>query len=160
VIPYQAEMGLSVDAPFAGPLRLPLRKEGELPIPTVPSVKISEVRWERLSLDDAGGRVQLELTNRNSFPLDLSKLTYELSLAGMPVAKSSLDKPVSFGADGGTGAIDIGISFSPKELGLSAFRILTGKGSGYDFSGTLDAKTRFGPISLPLKGIGETVFRR
>jgi len=33
-IPYRAEMGLSVDAPVLGRLRVPMSKEGELSIPT------------------------------------------------------------------------------------------------------------------------------
>lgn len=34
-IPYGAELGLSVDAPGLGVIRLPLRKEGELVLPTI-----------------------------------------------------------------------------------------------------------------------------
>lgn len=160
VVPYTAEMGLSVDAPVAGPLRLPLRKEGKLPVPAPPRVEIIEIRWDKLGLDEAGGRVRLQLTNQNKFAVTLSKLTYALSLGGVQVAKSSLARAVPFGADGGEGTIEIPIAFSPKNLGLAAFRMITGKGAGYDLDGTMDAKTDFGPMSLPIKGIGKTVFRR
>lgn len=34
-IPYKADVGLSVDTPALGMLRLPLKKEGEVVIPTV-----------------------------------------------------------------------------------------------------------------------------
>lgn len=36
-IPYDAELGLSVDAPLAGRIRLPMAKSGELNIPDMPS---------------------------------------------------------------------------------------------------------------------------
>ena len=34
-IPYTADMGLSVDVPLVGPLRLPMSRDGELTIPAV-----------------------------------------------------------------------------------------------------------------------------
>lgn len=37
-IPYKADMGLSVDVPAIGPLRVPMTKEGELTIPTGPAL--------------------------------------------------------------------------------------------------------------------------
>jgi len=37
-IPYQADVGLSVNAPVLGVLRLPLNKTGELDVPAVPKV--------------------------------------------------------------------------------------------------------------------------
>jgi LEA14-like dessication related protein len=37
-IPYQADVGLSVNAPALGVLRLPLNKTGELDVPAVPKV--------------------------------------------------------------------------------------------------------------------------
>jgi LEA14-like dessication related protein len=160
VVPYDAEMGLSVDAPVVGPMRLPLKKRGKLPIPAPPGVKITNIRWDKLTLDQAGGRAQLQLTNRNAFPVTLSRLKYALSLAGTEVANSALAKSVAFGADGGTGTVDIPVSFSPKSLGLAVFRMLMGKGSGYDLSGDMNADTDFGPMSLPLKGIGKTLFSR
>ena len=41
VIPYSADMGLSVDTPALGLMRLPIKKESELSVPTIPD--ISEV---------------------------------------------------------------------------------------------------------------------
>jgi len=160
VVPYAAELGLSVDPPLGGRLRLPLRKEGKLPVPAPPAVEVTEVQWDQLSLNHAGGRVRLKLTNRNQFPVTLSKLTYGLSLGGVEVARSSLREPVFFRGGGGAGMLEIPISLSPKRLGLAAFRMLTGKGAGYRFEGDLDVKTDFGPMSLPIRGIGKTLFKR
>jgi len=39
-IPYDAELGLSVDAPVAGPLRLPMTKADQLDIPNIPSIRL------------------------------------------------------------------------------------------------------------------------
>ena len=38
VIPYKADLGLSVNAPIWGKLRLPSSREGELTIPSSPAI--------------------------------------------------------------------------------------------------------------------------
>jgi LEA14-like dessication related protein len=42
-IPYGAELGLSVDTPALGVIRLPLRKEGELVLPSISGADISDI---------------------------------------------------------------------------------------------------------------------
>lgn len=160
VVPYEAELGLSVDAPALGRIRLPARKKGELPVPTVPEVGISEIKWDTLTLDEAGGHICLKVKNRNSFPVKLAGLDYGLSLGGTDVAQSSIEQPVSLEADNGEGEIEIPISISPRKLGLGAFRMLTSGGTGYRMNGKMTIDTRFGPMSLPLDTEGDTVFRK
>lgn len=48
-IPYEADAGLLVDTPALGQIRLPLRKTGQLSVPTIP--KIDEVDWKKIILD-------------------------------------------------------------------------------------------------------------
>jgi len=45
-IPYDADVGLSVDTPVLGTVRLPLNKAGELSVPSIPD--IDQVHWKRL----------------------------------------------------------------------------------------------------------------
>jgi LEA14-like dessication related protein len=160
LVPYLAELGLSVDVPSAGPLRLPLKKEGKLPVPAAPEVEIKSIDWSKMTLDEAAGRVVLGVVNHNQFAVDLSKLAYGLSLGGVEVANSSLTKAVHFEPQGGAGTLEIPISFSPKKMGLAVFNLLTGQGSGYNLKGTMDVGTPFGPMSLPVEKIGTTVFRK
>jgi len=44
-IPYKADLGLSVDTPALGLIRLPLKKEGELVLPTVSDTNIKDI-WD------------------------------------------------------------------------------------------------------------------
>ena len=46
VLPYEAALELSVDAPGVGPLSLPLRKSGSLPIPAPPGLAMKDFRWQ------------------------------------------------------------------------------------------------------------------
>ena len=158
VVPYAAELGLSVDVPQAGPLRLPLKKEGKLPVPAAPEVEVRRIDWSQLTLEEAVGTVDLHVVNRNQFPVDLSKFAYALSLGGTEVATSSLAKAARFDAAGGAGDLAIPVAFSPKKLGLAALGLLTGKGAGYELKGTMDLGTPYGPMSLPVEKMGRTVF--
>ncbi len=160
VVPYAAELGLSVDPPIGERLRLPVRQEGQLPVPAAPGIEVAEVRWGAIGWEQAGGTVRLRLTNRNSFAAELVKLDYGLSLGGVEVARSSLTRSVSFAADGGTGEVEVPISVSPKSIGLGFFNLITGSGGGYAFSGAVQLGTPFGAMTLPLNQTGQTVFRR
>jgi LEA14-like dessication related protein len=160
VIPYRADLGLSVDAPAVGAMRLPLSKEGELPVPAPPEVQVQEIKWDDLSLDSAGGTVKLSVVNRNAFPVEMAKLAYGLKLGDVEVANTSIARPLAFAADGGAGVVEIPLSLSPRKLGLAVFRMLAGKGSGYTFTGDMNVKTPFGPMDLPVEKIGKTVFRK
>ena len=160
VVPYRANLGLSVDAPVVGALRLPLEKEGELPVPAPPDVKVQEIKWDDLSLSSAGGTVKLHVTNRNEFPMEMAKMAYGLTLGNSEVANAAIARPLAFDANGGSGVMEIPISFSPRKLGLAVLGMLTGDGSGYKLTGDMDVQTPFGPMKLPFDKIGKTVFKR
>ena len=160
VIPYRAELGLSVDVPGVGPQRLPLRKDGQLPVPNVPKIELSEITWDSLGLDETTGRVRLRVVNGNQFAVELARLAGTLSLAGTDVVDVSQVQAVALKPDGGTGEIEIPISFSPRNLGLAVFRMVSGTGSGYRLRGTQSVTTPFGPMSLRFDEAGNTVFRR
>lgn len=159
VVPYTANLSLNMNNPLGGePLSLPLSTTGELPIPTIPDVKLEGVRFEELSFNNASAVLDLSFLNTNDFPLDLKQLSYGLSLAGTEVAKSSVREPVNF-APGDRSALEIPISFSPKSLGLAALNLLKGAGSSYSLVGDLDVDTPFGPLALPLNSAGQTTFK-
>ena len=44
-IPYKADLGLSVDTPYLGLIKLPLAKEGELILPAVSDINMKEL-WD------------------------------------------------------------------------------------------------------------------
>jgi LEA14-like dessication related protein len=157
VVPYTADLDLSVDAPGVGVMNLPLKQKGELPVPAVPSVKLESVDWENLSLRSASALLKIRIENTNSFPIDLAGFDYGLSLAGADVIDAKLRNAASL-APGEGAVLEIPISVSPSDLGMSAFRMLTGDGAGYTLGGSMDASTPFGPITLPFNVTGQTPF--
>lgn len=159
VAPYAAELGVAVDAPALGRLRLPMRKEGEIPVPTIPDVSVREVKWSKLSLTEAVAVVSLDVGNTNQFPFDLSSLSYALSLGGVKVAETSLASGASF-APGAKRTLDLPLALKPSDLGAAAFRMLTGSGASYAFDGRLAAKTAFGELAFPVAKTGSTTFTK
>jgi len=159
VVPYTAHLDLGVDAPGLGPLSLPLEKKGELPVPTVPEVELTSVEWQSLSLQQAAATLQLKIGNQNEFPFELKNLKYDLSLGGKQIASTAIESGASF-QPGGSANLSIPISFSPSSLGLAAFNMLSGEGSGYSIVGDMDVTTPFGPLTYPFSKSGETRFLR
>jgi LEA14-like dessication related protein len=155
VVPYAADLTLSTDAPGVGLLSLPLRKEGELPVPAAPEVTVAGLRWEDLGLEKAAAVINLGIRNANSFPVDLSKLSYAFSLAGSRVAEGSVDRPMSF-APGAGGSVDLRLSFSPKSLGLAALGALLGGKASYRLAGSMAFGTPCGGLDVPFDRSGET----
>lgn len=159
LVPYEAAIDLTVDAPGLGAVPLPLKKTGELPIPAVPVVTLDRVAWEQLSLDRASATLHLRIRNVNEFAMKLADLDYGLNLAGRNVASASARKGASMAAGAET-QLEIPISLAPKDLGLAAFNMLRGNGSSYELGGTMRVETPYGPMSLPFEKQGQTVFTR
>ena len=157
VVPYDADLGIRVDAPAIGPMRLPVSRQGEFPIPTVPKVSINDFKWESLGLSGATALVDLQILNTNDFPIDLSKLAYALSLGDTPIVESSMAQKTSF-AKGAARSLPLKFSFKPSSLGLAAFRMLSGSGAPYGLSGDMDLDTPFGPLKMPYSSAGTTQF--
>jgi LEA14-like dessication related protein len=157
--PYEAELGLFVDAPVVGELRLPISHSGEMPVPDVPDVSLAEIRWGEVSLNRVAAELALDIRNTNSFPLDLTRLDYGLSLAGVRVGSAGISRAARFAA-GGSNRLTVPLSFSPLSAGQGLLNLLTGSGSRYRLEGALIGDTPFGQIYLPYGRDGETRFTR
>jgi len=155
VLPYTADFRISLDAPVVGKIEVPLSKSGELPIPAVPEVEVSKFEIGKLGLDQTTGIVKLQVRNTNQFPLDLKKLGMSFALGGQEVGSSRLSDAASLQA-GETATLSVPLSFSPRTVGASLFNLLRGKQIAYQVSGSIEANTRFGPISLPYNKVGNT----
>ena len=159
VVPYEASLGLSVDAPAAGRLTLPLKTQGQVPIPNVPKVSLASVQWKSLTLSSAEAVLNLGIENTNEFPLDLSSMKYDLTLGNTPIINTSLAKTARL-EKGGSGQLAIPISIKPSNLGVAAFNMLTGSGAGYRIHGAMDVGTPFGALTLPFDQSGNTEFKK
>lgn len=159
LVPYEAALTFKVDAPGVGPLELPVKKTGEVPIPAVPEVSVASVKWDEIGFTGAKGEVRLKVKNTNQFPVDLDQLGYAMSLGGREVASSRVANATKFAA-GAEQEIRVPISISASQAGLGLLDILRGSGSGYSIKGDAALGTPMGPVSLPFERQGETKFLR
>ncbi|HEX7811207.1 MAG TPA: LEA type 2 family protein [Burkholderiales bacterium] len=159
VLPYTADFKLGVDAPIAGRIEIPLSKSGELPIPAVPEVEMAGFEIGRLGLDQTSGTVKMRVRNTNQFPLELKRLGMSFALGGQEVGSSRLSDAASL-QPGESATLSVPLSFSPRTVGASLFNLLRGNQIAYKVSGSIEANTRFGPISIPYSKIGNTAVVR
>lgn len=159
VVPYQADLSLSVDAPVVGEISLPMSKKGKLPVPAVPQVSLTSVNFDSLSFTGASATLKVAVKNTNAFAIDLNKMNYDLKLAGNAIASSAISNTGSF-APGQSRTLEIPITFSPAKLGTSAWSMLRGSGSDFQLAGDLQLGTAYGDLNLPYNQSGKTVFNR
>jgi LEA14-like dessication related protein len=159
VLPYRADLTLGVDAPVIGRLALPLSRTGEVPVPAMPEVELAAFNVSSLNLDSVAAVARLRVKNTNSFQVDFARFGAALSLGGYPVGRASLANAARV-APGQWAALDLPLSFSPRALGAGAYNLLSGSQAAYALSGSIDAGTRFGPISLPYERTGTVPIRK
>ncbi len=153
VVPYAVNLNLHLDVPGGEKLALPLKKEGELPIPNVPDVRISEVKWDEVSLLSAKGVIKLDVTNTNEFDVGLSRLGYAMSVGGTKVVSGTLNDAASL-SPGQSKSLAIPVKISPASLGLAVVNMLKSNSTSYEIVGDLGIKTRFGAFELPTRRFG------
>jgi LEA14-like dessication related protein len=158
-VPYHATLGLSVDAPVLGTLRLPVEKDGLLPIPAAPNVSVASVTWQNLSLAGATGLLKMRVSNPNSFAFDVAGLDYDIKLGKFDLAKGGLTNAASLAA-GAAQDIGINVSVSTAQAGMAIVQMLEGKSSGYSLGGALSIGTPWGPLRIPLAVSGQVPFLR
>jgi LEA14-like dessication related protein len=153
VLPYTADFRLGVDAPAVGRLEAPFSRKGELPIPAVPEVELTSFEVGKLGLDRTSGTAKLRIRNTNQFALDLKRVGMSFSLGGAEVGSSRVSDAVSL-QSGESANLAVPLSFSPRTAGASLFNLLRGRQIAYQVSGSIEANTRFGQVSIPYNKIG------
>lgn len=154
IIPYRGTLGLSVNAPVLGVLRLPLEKEGTLPVPAPPTVSVASVRWQSLSLAGARGVLNLRVTNPNAFAFDVAALDYDIKLGGHSLAKGGLVNAANLAA-GAAQELGINVSVSTAQAGMAVLQLVQGQSSSYGLDGALAIGTPFGPLRIPVSVAGQ-----
>ena len=158
-VPYTADFRIGVNVPVLGKIDVPLSKSGEFPVPAVPQVELSSLAVGKLSLDQMKATAILQIKNTNQFPLDLTRLGVSFALGGQEVGGSKLSNPVSLPSGQAT-KLEIPLSFSPRAVGIGLVNLLKGDQIAYKVSGSIDANTRYGPLTLPFSHVGNTAVTR
>ena len=159
VVPYKATMGLAADAPGIGEMRLPVSKQGELPVPAAPEVKLTQMKIEKLSMSSLQARVGMAVKNTNKFNFGLDTMEYNLHLAGSPVGSAKLAEAAQL-APGESAEMSFPIQVNPLAIGMGFYNMLTGSDASYKITGNVKGATPFGPLSLPFDRSGKMPLSR
>lgn len=159
VVPYRAELDLSIDVPVTGRIALPLAHEGGLPIPAPPRISVDNFAFRELSLQSVAGTVALRVSNPNEFAMGLDAFDLGLSLAGRRVGDLSAQAGPQM-QPGADGVIELPLALSPLDLGTAVLDVLRGNEASYGLVGDLAVGTPFGALRLPLDTSGKAPVTR
>ncbi len=144
-VDYEIKTTARVDLPLIGAYPINSSDTGKLPIPKLPKISVENIALDKLNFTSADVLVKLNIENPNVFDIDISKLLYNLNVAGNPWGSASLNKPIQLKRDA-SNEIEIPINLSLMQLGGSLIDSLTNqKPMSYRINGDMLLNT-----SLPL----------
>ncbi|MBV2120094.1 MAG: LEA type 2 family protein [Candidatus Thiodiazotropha sp. (ex Ctena orbiculata)] len=162
-VPYQLDLGLGIDVPLLGRVRLPMSYQGRLPVPKLPDVRVSRIDVQRLSLQAIDLMLELEVENPNRFALMLQRLEYQFKLNGIDVGQGAAAQSLNIDKQG-KGRVRLPLSLDLHKAGGGLYSALMGgRGLSYELSGMLDATgdtPLIGDIKIPLDRQGNFNFNR
>ena len=122
--PYQVDLTLAFDTPALGRIEVPLRHSGDLWVPALPSVQIARVGVTEASLSRVRAEIAVKVDSVNAVALPIQRFDYGLSLAGVSVARSTVDPQAELPADGAA-EIVIPLELSPMSSGRALVQALS-----------------------------------
>ena len=155
IIPYLVRVVLLVDVPIIGRIKIPIQKDGEIPVPYKPDVDVEKIKFHHFSFEETTATLHLKLENKNDFDLGLNLLEYEMWLGDDSIASAELTQTAKIEKQGIT-RMQVPFSFSPKDFGSAVWDMIRGRGTGYTIKGKIDVDTPFGNMKLPISKEGGT----
>lgn len=132
---------VSFDLPVLGVTDIPVSKKGSLPMINVPKIIIKDLEIKNLSLTRADLVLNMEFDNPNAFGINVNNFNYDLTINGDRWAEGNALGNTSI-SNKGASQLQIPISLNITEMGMSAYRLLTGSGElNYSLSGNFNLGT-------------------
>lgn len=138
---YEFMGSVSFDLPVLGVTPVSFSRKGNIPMVKLPGIKIQNLEIQNLSLSSADLVLNMEFDNPNAFGILVNSFDYSLSINGNRWAGGKALQNLNISEDGVT-RMEIPISLNITEIGISAYRLLTGSGDlNYQLNGTFDLGT-------------------
>lgn len=134
--PYAFSSTFAFDLPGLGRTEIPVNRKGEIPVLRLPSVSIGSLQVDQLNLSGADLTLRLDFDNPNRIGFDIGEFDYSLDIDGSRWAEGTALEGVSLGGNE-VSQLEIPIRLNFAEMGMSAYRILTGSEEvEYDLNGS------------------------
>jgi LEA14-like dessication related protein len=160
---YHLKCDLSFELPGLGPVQIPVSKQGDFPLPKLPTVNVERMELKRLGLSGADLVLGIQVNNPNAFSVIMEGMQYWLNINGQPWASGETGTRVQI-TEKGENLLEIPILLNFLQIGQSAYQALAeGQSLSYQFQGDLDLTTSLsllGRTHLPFQRSGQIeVFR-
>ena len=158
---YQLNGNIHFDVPVLGRLKIPFKKQGDLPLLKMPKISVKGLRVNSISFASANLSLDIALDNPNGFLMMLKNFSYNLSIDGLKWADGTMNKNISFEKHGQSN-ISIPIKLNFFEMGKTIFNIINKKQSlPYEFDTQIKFNTDLPflkDVDIPLKKKGSLDF--
>lgn len=160
---YRAEIGMYLDVPVLGDIRVPVSREGYIPLVRAPQVNINSVEVEELRPTGADLRLTVMLDNPNGFELGMRRMNYEFLVSERTWASGTTREEVRISPNQrSTFAIPATINF--LSVGQSVLRLLTeSEALSYRFRGNIlfqSPHPLIGEVTFPFDVTGKTEVKK
>jgi LEA14-like dessication related protein len=123
---YQIACGFTFDLPVLGRIRIPVSREGEIPVLRFPKIRYGGLKVTNLTFTRAELELSMHLDNPNALSLNLSSLSYDLEINQSPWVQGGLQHTVEIG-EHEEGVIRLPFTLNLIEIGMGAYDILREK---------------------------------
>ena len=138
---YEFLSDLIFDLPVLGLTKIPVSKRGSIPLLNSPNIRVSSLNVQNISFTKADLLLNMEFDNPNAFGIEINGFDYGLEINGDRWAEGESLANTAIGSKQ-TRQLSIPISLNISEIGLSAYRLLTGSGElNYSLQGNFDLGT-------------------
>ncbi len=128
VVNYSLDGGVKFNVPMAGMHRIPFSRQGELPVPKMPKIRVKDLRLDNLNMLGATLKLKLAMENPNAFGINLNRFDYFFKLNNNPVADGQTASTLAAGP-GETGTIELPLHLSFANTGFALYKILKNEGN-------------------------------
>lgn len=155
---YHLKCDLSFDLPGLGLVQIPVSKQGDVPLPKLPTVNVEKIELKRLGLSGADLLLGVQVDNPNAFSMIMEGMQYRLNINDQPWASGETGTRVQI-TEKGQNLLEIPIFLNFLQIGQSAYQALAeGQPLSYQFQGDLDLTTSLSPLGrthLPFHRSGQ-----
>jgi LEA14-like dessication related protein len=150
---YRFAAGLKLATPI-GKLRIPIEKEGRMPVLKPPRVTVKSVKMDRIDLSGARFTVKMKVKNDGPSKLGVDKVDWDFSVAGSDFLSGGLDGGGALEA-GEERSVTLPVEMSFADVGRSLYGVLMSGNLDYRLKGGIAFETPLGTIRLPFDLSGE-----
>ena len=120
---YQLDTKFNLKLPVIGNYAIPVSTSGELPVPKLPGIKLSDVKIKKMNLTSAELVAQVEVSNPNDFKLALNQFDYALKINQQNWGQGNITRKSTIPRKG-TGIIEIPVKLNLLNIGSAAYSLL------------------------------------